>query len=253
MKRNRMVASVALAGLILSLIVSGDAFSETPAKKASPSPCCDGTVVAKGKTKIPAVPDHASFKSLVAKAPEDVRMKFLESMMFHNGKLATARIKEIKESLGKKKYQSMLLSLGDGEDHEGYRCDGYGSCFASDGYLCNTEVCGGCSNGLGVGLGSTGVFADLLPAERKKFLESLDFVDGHLVSAYIADAHKKMSAPNFKKLFTALGVKPEEVTSKAKDGLFKVKHANKSSAADKTAGTAVIESRLARADRPGKE
>ena len=250
MKLNRMVASVALAGLLLSSILSGDAFSESTPKRASTPPCCGGTLAA--KAKLPPLPGGASFKSLLAKVPEDVRMKFLESIEFKNGSLATARIKEIKGSLGKKKYRALLQSCGCicTEDNEGYACKDK-VCIKSDNYICNTGICGG--SGSSVSLGATGLLAGLSESERKKFLETLDFVDGHLVSAYIADAHKKMSASNFKKLFTALGVKPEEVTSKAKDGLFKVKHANKSSAADKAAGTAVIESRLARADRPRKE
>ena len=228
MKLNRMVASVALAGLLLSSILSGDAFSETTPKRASTPPCCGETLVA--KAKLPPLPGGASFKSLLAKAPEDVRMKFLESIEFKNGSLATARIKEIKGSLGKKKYRALLQSVGCTTDHEGYACKDK-VCTKSDNYICNTGICAGV--GTSVSLGATGLLAGLSESERKKFLNSLDFVDGHFVSAYIADAHKKMSASNFKKLFTALGVKPEEVTSKAKDGLFKVKQSERSPIAEK--------------------
>ena len=179
----------------------------------------------------PVVPSDASFKSLLAKVPQPARLRFLESMVFADGVLATVRIDEVKSSLGTSQYKALMRSVScvaGCSDHTGYRCFNEGGdlgwvCKKGAGYICNTKLCNN-KNGNAVWATFTAdspLFDGVTAAERTKFLTSLDFANGRLTSAHVGDLQRGLKTSNFDRVFKALGAKPAEVKTKATAGLYR--------------------------------
>jgi hypothetical protein len=125
----------------------------------------------------------------------------------------------VKVKLSAAEFKALLARSGFGDgDFMDFRCDGFGSCFASNGYICNTEVCGSGSGG-SLTLGK--FFAKMDAKKKAKFENSLDFSKGRLVSAYTTDAKAHLAPKDFERLFTAMGVSASDLKAKTKDGDFK--------------------------------
>jgi len=124
----------------------------------------------------------SSFKDILARVPANERTKFLESMTFVKGKLASAWIQDLKRSLSAGDFKELKASVGWRQlsaDHEGYSCNGPGECKETAGYMCNPQYCTGGGRAISLVEILDGVPAD----NRRQFLNSLDFQDGRLVRA----------------------------------------------------------------------
>ncbi|MDQ3254525.1 MAG: hypothetical protein M3R15_11555, partial [Acidobacteriota bacterium] len=125
-----------------------------------------------------------TMKGILAKVAVSVRTGFLESMFFVDGRLASVRISEIKGALNKSDYLALKRSIGlTGDnvgltaDNEGYACVKAGECVASQGHLCNPQYCTGVQ-----GILLKELLRKVPPAQRRQFLDSLDFAEGRVTS-----------------------------------------------------------------------
>jgi hypothetical protein len=162
---------------------------------------------------------NASFKSILAKVPTKVRKEFLEGMFFMHGGLAGAYIGDIESHITPGEYRQLLAHLGVrlGEDHKGYMCFDKGDCLKSSKHICTSNCY--------AGGGPTTVFRSMLrgvPEEdRTKFLESLDFVNGHLVNAYVGDIKSHLGQAEYKQLFSSFGIDSNELRTKTKNNYYR--------------------------------
>lgn len=144
-------------------------------------------------------------------------------MYLKNGVLASARIDEIKASLGTANFRALMISAGADEWHEGYDCveEQRGDrCKKDPDYMCNPKICQ--ANVAGVRFGTDSmVLQGVSQADRDKFLQSLDFVNGRLASAYVGGLQKRLKTQDFDRVCRALGAQPREVRSKATAGLYR--------------------------------
>jgi len=125
-----------------------------------------------------------SLKSLLAKVPDRVRIGFLESMIFINGKLASARIYDVKQNLTSKEYKALKMSVGWGglgEDASGYACKGPGACTLMKDYICAPLACKGPTPKFGGDLSVAWMVRNAPKPIRTKFLHSIDYRDGQLI------------------------------------------------------------------------
>jgi hypothetical protein len=119
----------------------------------------------------------ATTKGILGKVPAQVRVGFLESLFFVDGKLASASISEVKGALNKSDYVALKRSIGMSDDHEGYACVKAGECETSMGSICNPQYCTGVQ-----GISLKELLRKVPPAQRTQFLNSLDFKEGRLIS-----------------------------------------------------------------------
>lgn len=158
----------------------------------------------------PSTPQRGAFKSTMAGLPQNVRSQFLESMMFSNGQLATAYVGGIKSSLTPGQYGQVLMALGirTGEDHDGYECLKTATCSKKTDNICIGNLC----QVLKIGAARLGTaLARVSMIDRSRFLDSLDFANGRLVSANVASVRTGLRQPELEELFSGLGVSPAEL------------------------------------------
>jgi hypothetical protein len=159
-----------------------------------------------------------TFKALVAKVPAKERAKFFDSLSFTKKGISGAYIKDVRAKLSAAEFKAMLAPVGFGEnDFMDFRCGATNDCFASSGYICNTVSCG--SRGGSLTLGEA--FAKMDAKKKAKFVNSLDFANGRLVSAYTTDVKAHLAPKDFEKLFTFMGVSANDLKAKTKAGVFK--------------------------------
>jgi hypothetical protein len=224
MEFRRQITSVLVAALLVSFVLVHEAVAQVRFRRPAAVRPSAPAQVAPSPTRAPD--GNVSFKALLQKVPEDARLRFLESMKFVDGRVASMRVDEVKVSLGSSNYVALMKSCTC-SGHEGYECKANNSnfwqCTAQQGYVCDTATCNTQNDkkdkAMAFGAGST-FYQGLSAPERKKFLESLDFVNGRLVSVYIGDAQQKLAGPEFDKTMRALGVQPADVKSRARDGLY---------------------------------
>ena len=153
--------------------------------------------------------NQTSFKSILSKVPEKERIVLLESMVFVKGKLASTMIKDIKRLLNKSDFQALKVSVGWGNlgaDHEGYRCSGPGECKKAEDHMCNPEFCKGPTPGISLGE----MLRTVPQLNQKQFLDSLEFLDGRLVSGNTKVIKKYVTKDEFVQLPTVLPLKMGE-------------------------------------------
>jgi hypothetical protein len=217
MVSRRRITSVVVAALLASSVMVQDAFSQRRIFRRPAVPTRTTAPI----VRAPAGAGNVSSKALLQKVPDDVRMRFLESLVFKNGGLAGARIDEVKASLGTSQFQALMASCGCNGWHENWTCTVTQGCIPQKGFMCNPDKCAG-NQGSGLVFGAGSVFYQALSApERKNFLDSLDFVNGHLVGAYVGDVQQKLSGPEFDKALLAMGAQPAVVRSKVQDGMYR--------------------------------
>ena len=155
----------------------------------------------------PSMPQRGAFKSIMGGLPQNVRSRFLESMMFNNGHLATAYIGGIKSGLTPGQYGQVLMALGvpPGDDHEGYECSKTATCSKKPDNICIGNFCLVSKARLGAAL------AQVSMIDRNRFLDSLDFASGRLVGANVASLRSRLRQPQLEELFSELGVSPAEL------------------------------------------
>lgn len=152
-----------------------------------------------------------AFKSTIGILPQNVRTQFLESLMFKNGSLATAYIGGIKSGLTPSQYQQVLQSLGiaptASQDYTDYACDGVATCYKKKDSICISANCtvGPKARALGA------MLVQIPSADRNRFLESLDFVGGRLVSAHVGSVRPRLKQTELEQLFAGFGVSPAEL------------------------------------------
>jgi hypothetical protein len=118
-----------------------------------------------------------SFKAILSKVPVKVRVRFLESMSFSNGKLVNVRIGDLRGVLRKTDIQALMLSCGCKQNS---MCNPFsGECFEIMDSACNPDNC--TKEPLPVELGS--LLLGTPSHVRQRFLNSLDFENGHLTRA----------------------------------------------------------------------
>jgi hypothetical protein len=117
------------------------------------------------------------FTAILAKVPPNVRKEFLESIYFIGGRLATAKIGDVKSALSPDDFNAIKQIVGWGtlgEDHEGYKCNKPGECIAASKFICDPSACKGSTEGVLLGDMLRGV----PPAVRRQYLNSMRFSDG---------------------------------------------------------------------------
>lgn len=134
-------------------------------------------------------------RELLQSCPDDVRRRFLQSVVLVDGKFAGARVAEIAEHLGQDRYRKLLSSLGVGTaaDNEKYYCASRATCEPSRTAICTRNCRSGVMRSAG-GQDSGYVSFDLLlkdrpDAIRNRFLDSLAIIDGRVTSPYLDRAH----------------------------------------------------------------
>ena len=157
----------------------------------------------------PSMPQRGAFKSIMGGLPQNVRSQFLESLMFNNGRLATAYIGGIKSGLTPGQYRQVLMALGvpPGEDHEGYECSKTATCSKKTDNICIGNLCSIYPKVTRLGA----ALAQVSVTDRNRFLDSLDFASGRLVSANVASVRSRLRQPQLDELFSGLGVSPAEL------------------------------------------
>lgn len=155
----------------------------------------------------PSMPQRGAFKSIMGGLPQNIRSQFLGSLMFNNGHLVTAYIGGIKSGLTPGQYGQVLMALGvrTGEDYEGYECLRTATCSKKTDNICIGNLCHVFKARLGAAL------AQVSMIDRNRFLDSLDFASGRLVSANVASVRSRLRQPELEELFSGLGVSPAEL------------------------------------------
>jgi hypothetical protein len=214
--RLRLLTKV---GIVTLLLVAGialpslAALSDHPQRKQSSSEREQAASRATSKQPPQASPQIAergiSFRSAMERLPQNVRLQFLESLMFKNGRLATAYIGGIKSHLPPTQYNQVLLALGvqAGQDYQDFACDGVATCFKKKDSICISANCTVGPKGFPLGV----LLASLSTAERSRFLESLDFAGGKLVRANVASIRSRLSQPQVEQLFNGMGISRAEI------------------------------------------
>jgi hypothetical protein len=143
-----------------------------------------------GQAGLPHGTTQPSFRRIMAKLPAKVRTEFLESMYFVDGKLASARIGDVKRRLSPGDYQALKSSVGWamlGVDHEGYCCSGPGECAKCIEHICDPSACKGKT---GISMGQ--ILSSVPPPDRKRFLAKLDVTGGRLTKAGVEPIRKHL-------------------------------------------------------------
>ena len=123
-----------------------------------------------------------SFSTILSKVPIDERTRFLEGMLFANGRLINVHLGPIRGTLPDEEITTLMQECG--TDLIGYACDPRiaGQCYKSTtDTACNTSACKGSKGATLVQLGS--LLEEAPPHPRKHFLDSLTFQRGQLVNA----------------------------------------------------------------------
>jgi hypothetical protein len=133
------------------------------------------------------------FRTILSQAPRNVRIEFLESMSFANGRLVNVRIDGVRNVLGQGDFQALMQSCG---CRSGYMCDPFnGKCFEIMDSACNPNNC----TALPIPPVTLGVLLQATPSNiRERFLDTLDFEKGlldcaevHLVEKHVEEAERK--------------------------------------------------------------
>jgi hypothetical protein len=134
-----------------------------------------------------------SLKTILSKVPPSARTRFLESMSFANGRLVHVRLGDVRGSLRKNDLQALMQSCG---CKQGYMCNPFdGECFEIMDHACNPDCC---TKEPLVELGSLLLGAP--PRIRQRFLNSLDFENGHLTRADIHLVEEHVQKARIKRL-----------------------------------------------------
>lgn len=156
-----------------------------------------GAIVAKAKAlakisaerPIPGQASAESAQSLLKACPDGVRRRFLRSIVLVDNKLAGATVDEIKAHLGESRYGNLLSSLGVGTaaDHAKYKCASRATCEPSLSAICTSNCRSSgvflTASGEDVGFVSIeNILKDRSEEDRNRFLDSLTFVEGRVVS-----------------------------------------------------------------------
>jgi hypothetical protein len=133
-----------------------------------------------------------SFKDIMSRVPLNVRLRFLESMAFANGKLVHVKLGDLRGVLGESDIEALMLNCG---CKQGYACydplpDG---CHQFEDHACNEANCKAAPK-KPVALGT--LLLQTPPRVRQHFLDSLDFENGQLKGAEIHLVEKYVDMSN---------------------------------------------------------
>jgi hypothetical protein len=169
---------------------------------------------------------NTSYQAILAKLPPDVRTQFLEKLTFMNGGLAGAYIGGVKHKLTRADYIELLAQLGIsfgrlGEDHEHYECAGAGQCHRTEDYICDPGKCPSTGTDPVGAITMLGFLSSAPASVRAEFLQSLDFVNGRLVSATVSGVSTYLKPAEFERLFARVGVPASELRLRTTGGRFR--------------------------------
>lgn len=207
MKKNRGIRW----GLTLSILIIASSVLSAPAYTQRPA----------------ARQTATSFRSILAKVPQNARTEFLESFVFIDGNFSTAYVAGIKPHLGQAEYKQLLSHLTHGLPpiRENFYCriEGYDPHIKAECVYQAGHVCWYCTKGSFPG-DSFGVLLARVPQrERGEFLESLDFENGRLVSAYVAGIKANLKQDEFEQLFRRFGITSGELQRKINGNYYSFK------------------------------
>lgn len=161
----------------------------------------------------------SSFKSILAKVPDKSRRDFLQSLVFMHGGLAGAYIGDLESRLTPEEYRQLMghLGVGPGGDHKGYSCMGKGDCAKIKNHICTSN----CYAGDEPPISFRTMLRTVPEDQQTRFLESLDFVNGRLVNAYVGGIRVHLGQAEFDRLFSSLGVDTNQLRPRIKNDYYR--------------------------------
>lgn len=139
--------------------------------------------------------EGTSLRSKLKGCDVSVQQEFLASMVFVDGKLASARVEGIKKCLGTLRYNEILSFFGVLEtkaaDHSNYWCSSRATCKPESSSICTTNCRALTGESVRSGVDSgyvqmSAIIERQAPDTRAEFLDRLDFAGGVLGSSFLA-------------------------------------------------------------------